>query len=166
MNSNNETNVDTSLSEQIGNNDDDDDDNNDDNYDNSYNADFQKEEYSLGKKEEVLQELNGKTQVENMLGLLQKTGNAAFIKGSKDFKILNTGKENYPTVVFQVICKPNRLVIYCSKCFPGSCNDKTITYNDELPQAIKAGLLKDISYKIYLISFNSPAFIVFGNSSL
>jgi hypothetical protein len=60
-----------------------------------------------------------------------------------------TGKENYPTLAFQCICGPNRELFYVSSAFLGAFNDKTITANDSLPNAIRNGLLKDVSAYLY-----------------
>ena len=36
------------------------------------------------------------------------------------------GKEKYPTIAFQVISSHRRQILYVSKSFPGTCNNKQI----------------------------------------
>jgi hypothetical protein len=59
-------------------------------------------------------------------------------------KVLATGKENRPTLAFQVVCGPNRQVFYCSDAYLGSYNDITITHNDPFTKRVNEGLLDDV----------------------
>ena len=44
----------------------------------------------------------------------------------ESFKIHCTGKEGFPSLAFQVICGPKRIIFHCSDGYYGSYNDKTI----------------------------------------
>ena len=69
-------------------------------------------------------------------------------KCPEGLKVLATGKENYPTLAFQCVCTPNRVVTYCSSAYMGSYNDITITANDQLCKDIQGGLLDDVEYTL------------------
>ena len=57
-------------------------------------------------------------------------------KVSNKFKVLCTGKEGFPTMVYSVTCSHSRKIYYCSSGFYGTCNDKTISRADAFITAV------------------------------
>lgn len=66
-----------------------------------------------------------------------------------ELKVVCSGKEKAPTLAFQCICNSNKEIMHCSNAFLGSFNDKTITANDSIPNAIKDGLLSEVKCLMY-----------------
>ena len=60
-----------------------------------------------------------------------------------------SGKEGYPTLVFQVAVDHNKRVLSVSQHFLGSVNDKTICENDLFSLGIKYGSLQHVEYELY-----------------
>ena len=60
-----------------------------------------------------------------------------------------TGKEGFPTLVFQVVVDHDRRIQYVSNYFYGANNDITICYNDLYTRQVLAGAFKDVSYELY-----------------
>jgi hypothetical protein len=52
---------------------------------------------------------------------------------------LNTGKEGYPTVSFEVVADHHRRILNCSNYFFGSASDKNIVRNDPFPVSVLDG---------------------------
>ena len=67
----------------------------------------------------------------------------------KDKKHHASGKEGFPTLVFQVCVDQNKRVINVSQQFLGSINDKTICENDLFSLGVKHGTLSNIEYELY-----------------
>jgi len=57
-------------------------------------------------------------------------------KCSNRFKVLCTGKEGFPTMVYSVTCSHSRKIYYCSSGFYGTVNDKTISLIDAFITAV------------------------------
>jgi Plant transposon protein len=60
-----------------------------------------------------------------------------------------TGKEGFPTLVFQVIVDHSRFIHYCSNYFLGGMNDINTVLNDPYPRSVISGCLKEISFQLY-----------------
>ena len=65
------------------------------------------------------------------------------------YKFKATGKEGYPTLVFQVVVDHLRRVHHVSKYFLGSSNDVMICQNDDFTLEVMAGALDDVEYELY-----------------
>jgi hypothetical protein len=60
-----------------------------------------------------------------------------------------SGKDGFPTLVFQVVVDHNKRVMHVSQSFLGSVNDKTICENDLFSLGIKHGSLQHVEYELY-----------------
>jgi len=60
-----------------------------------------------------------------------------------------TGKEGYPTLVFQVVVDHFRRINHCSRHFLGASNDKTIANNDPFTVGVMDGSLENIEYHVF-----------------
>jgi len=67
----------------------------------------------------------------------------------KDLLPLYVGKEGYPTIAYEVIVDHNRKILYTTRGFPGSFNDKTICKYDAYVNGLRTGTLyKNIEYEL------------------
>jgi len=66
-------------------------------------------------------------------------------------KIINTGKEDEPTLGFLIVVDHSRYIMYVSKWFYGSTNDISKCKNDRVMQACMEGQLKDIEFNLFTV---------------
>jgi len=59
------------------------------------------------------------------------------------------GKEQSPTLAFQVVCSHTRLILHCSNFFYGTIHDTTVAKNDWFTKWIIEGGVDHISYVLY-----------------
>ena len=64
-------------------------------------------------------------------------------------KFANTGKEGYPTRLFNVAGDATKMVHHVHGSHPGARNDLTTSYFDEYMQAMKDGLYGSRKFKVY-----------------
>lgn len=68
----------------------------------------------------------------------------------EEYKILSTGKEKFPTRVFQVVCDFNRRVLHSTVGYYGSYNDKTVLVRDKFMNNLKSGLVgENVEWTIF-----------------
>ena len=60
-----------------------------------------------------------------------------------------TGKEGFPTLVFQLIVDHFHRINHCSRHFLGATNDKTVASNDPFTLKVMDGALENIEYYVY-----------------
>jgi hypothetical protein len=74
----------------------------------------------------------------------------AWDRAKSSQRALYTGKEGYPTLVFDVAALHSRRIIHVTQPSPGKINDKTLSRYDEFIQALKAGKVGPyITYDLY-----------------
>lgn len=65
-------------------------------------------------------------------------------------KHLATGKESFPSLVFQCAVTHDRYIVHCSKAFYGGYNDITVTHNESgFVQDVLNGSLEHLEYVLY-----------------
>jgi hypothetical protein len=66
-----------------------------------------------------------------------------------ELKPLYVGKEGFPTIVYEMIVNHNRKILYTTRGFPGSFNDKTICRYDAYVHSLRKGTLyKNIDFEL------------------
>ena len=60
-----------------------------------------------------------------------------------------TGKEGYLTIAYEITCSHDGKILYCTRGFYGSQNDKSIIRFDGLISKLRAGSHKHVSFELY-----------------
>ena len=66
-----------------------------------------------------------------------------------------TGKEGFPSVVFELVVDHNRGIMHCTRGFVGGWNDQSVSDKDPFVYGLRSGTLyKDIKYELVMDNGN------------